>query len=68
LLNSFWIRIGRDISLPMKPADAGLAEFDGLEELVMNAILHVGGKDSAKTICWLLVISFNLQWTMRRKM
>jgi len=52
----------------MRPADAGLAEFDGLEELVMNAISHVGGKDSAKTICWLLVISFNLQWTLRRKM
>jgi len=52
----------------MKPADAGLVEFDGLEELVMNAISHVGGKDYANIICWLLVISFNLEWTMKRKM
>jgi len=50
LLYSFWLRVGRGISLRIELVGVGFAEFGGLEELLMNGISHVVGKDSAKII------------------
>jgi len=47
-------------SLPFQLPSFGLVGFDGLEDHPLNAIWRVDGKDSARTIDWLLVMNWSL--------